>query len=90
MRVADITNFKAVLKAMRGVDAVIHLAANPNVDRPWQDVYASGIGGTYNSFVLTRFMPLAKHLEKLWINFLSIAMASKDLSRLVCQGRGDF
>ena len=54
VRVADITNFKAVLKAMRGVDAVIHLAANPNVDQPWQDVYTSGIGGTYNVFEAAR------------------------------------
>jgi uronate dehydrogenase len=50
VRVADITNFKAVLKAMHGVDAVIHLAANKNVDQPWQDIYNSGIGGTYNVF----------------------------------------
>jgi nucleoside-diphosphate-sugar epimerase len=54
VRVGDITNFKAVLKAMRGVDAVIHLAANPSVDQPWQDVYTSGIGGTYNVFEAAR------------------------------------
>ncbi|MHC5937849.1 NAD-dependent epimerase/dehydratase family protein [Nostoc sp.] len=54
VRCVDITNFKAVLKAMRGVDAVIHLAANPNVDQPWQDVYTSGIGGTYNIFETAR------------------------------------
>jgi nucleoside-diphosphate-sugar epimerase len=54
VRVADINNFKAVLKAMRGVDAVIHLAANPNVDQSWQDVYTSGIGGTYNVFEAAR------------------------------------
>ena len=54
VRVVDITNFKAVLKAMRGVDAVIHLAANPSVEQPWQDVYNSGIGGTYNVFEAAR------------------------------------
>ncbi|AFZ15634.1 NAD-dependent epimerase/dehydratase (plasmid) [Crinalium epipsammum PCC 9333] len=53
-QVADVTNFKAVLKAMRGVDAVIHLAANPNVEQSWQDVYSSGIGGTYNVFEAAR------------------------------------
>ncbi|MBE9201577.1 MULTISPECIES: NAD(P)-dependent oxidoreductase [unclassified Nodularia (in: cyanobacteria)] len=53
-RRVDITNFKAVLKVMGGVDAVIHLAANPNVDQPWQDVYSSGIGGTYNIFEAAR------------------------------------
>lgn len=54
VRVGDITNFKAVLKAMRGVDAVIHLAANPSIEQPWQDVYTSGIGGTYNVFEAAR------------------------------------
>jgi nucleoside-diphosphate-sugar epimerase len=54
VRVGDINNFKAVLKAMRDVDAVIHLAANPSVEQPWQDVYTSGIGGTYNVFEAAR------------------------------------
>ncbi|AFY33788.1 NAD(P)-dependent oxidoreductase [Calothrix sp. PCC 7507] len=54
VRVADIMNFKAVLKAMHGVDAVIHLAANRECDQPWQDVYTSGIGGTYNVFEAAR------------------------------------
>jgi nucleoside-diphosphate-sugar epimerase len=54
VKVADITNFQAVFKAMWGVDAVIHLAANPNVDQSWQDVYTSGIGGTYNVFEAAR------------------------------------
>ncbi|MFM6340000.1 MAG: NAD-dependent epimerase/dehydratase family protein [Dolichospermum sp.] len=53
-RRVDITNFKAVLKVMAGVDAVIHLAANPHVDQPWPDVYSSGIGGTYNIFEAAR------------------------------------
>ncbi|BAS56305.1 NAD-dependent epimerase/dehydratase [Leptolyngbya boryana NIES-2135] len=54
MQVVNIENFRAVLKAMRGVDAVIHLAANPRIDQPWQDVYTSGIGGTYNVFEAAR------------------------------------
>lgn len=54
MRVVNIENFRAVLQAMRGVDAVIHLAANPRIDQPWQDVYTSSIGGTYNVFEAAR------------------------------------
>ena len=54
VRRVDIQNFKGLLKAMRGVDAVIHLAANPSVDQPWEDVYKSGIGGTYNVFEAAR------------------------------------
>jgi nucleoside-diphosphate-sugar epimerase len=50
----DITNFKAVLKAMKNVDAVIHLAANPSTDQVWKDVYHSGIQGTFNVFEAAR------------------------------------
>ncbi len=59
-RRVNITNFKAVLKAMRGVEAVIHLAANPSVDQPWQDVYTSGINGTYNVFEAARQLGIKK------------------------------
>ncbi|HEY9693248.1 MAG TPA: NAD(P)-dependent oxidoreductase [Oculatellaceae cyanobacterium] len=54
MIIADITNFKAVLEAMQGVDAVIHLAANPKLNQAWDDVYHSSIGGTYNIFEAAR------------------------------------
>ncbi len=52
--IADITDFDAVLPAMQGMDAVIHLAANPSVEQPWDDVYTSSIGGTYNVFEAAR------------------------------------
>ena len=50
----DIMNFKALLKEMQGVDAVIHLAINSSVDQPWRDTYTTGIGGTYNVFEAAR------------------------------------
>lgn len=52
--VIDVTDFSAVAAVMAGVDAVIHLAANPHVDQAWNDVYTSGIGGTYNVFEAAR------------------------------------
>jgi uronate dehydrogenase len=51
---ADILDFQAVLAATKGVEAVIHLAANPSPEQPWQDVYTSGIAGTYNVFEAAR------------------------------------
>ena len=47
---ADILDFPAVLAAMTGMEAVIHLAANPNPQQPWSEVYTTGIAGTYNVF----------------------------------------
>ncbi|MEA5550658.1 NAD(P)-dependent oxidoreductase [Anabaena cylindrica UHCC 0172] len=56
----DITNFKAILKVMAGVDAVIHLAANPQINQSWKDVYTSGINGTYNIFEAARQLGVKK------------------------------
>jgi len=52
--VANITNFKAILSSMDGIDAVVHLAANPNDAQLWKDVYHNSIGGTYNVFEAAR------------------------------------
>lgn len=54
VRVTDIRNFKAVLRAMQDVDAVIHLAGNPNYKQSWNEVYTHGIEGTYNVFEAAR------------------------------------
>lgn len=52
--VADIQDFEAVSKAMSGMDAVIHLAANPNPEQNWHEVYTGEIIGTYNVFEAAR------------------------------------
>lgn len=57
---ADITDFNAVRSAMHEIDAAIHLAANPNIDQPWEDVYTSGIAGTYNVFEAARQAGITK------------------------------
>jgi uronate dehydrogenase len=46
--VADVNDYEAICEAMNGVDIAIHLAANPDQEQSWQDVYTTGIGGTYN------------------------------------------
>ncbi|MEB3883258.1 NAD(P)-dependent oxidoreductase [Lyngbya sp. CCY1209] len=51
---ADVTDFDAVFRAMAGVDAVIHLAGNPDPKQPWEDVYGSSIAGTYTVFEAAR------------------------------------
>ena len=51
---ADIADLEAILPAFRGVEAVIHLAASPSVDTPWDDVLHNNIIGTYNVFEAAR------------------------------------
>jgi uronate dehydrogenase len=44
--VADVQNMDAVMQAMQGMDAAIHLAANPHGGQPWEEVLSSSINGT--------------------------------------------
>jgi UDP-glucose 4-epimerase len=46
--IADLTDAKAISEAMRGMDAVLHIAAVPDPFAPFQNILASNIVGTYN------------------------------------------
>lgn len=46
--VADIADLDAIRPAFAGIDAVVHLAATPHVDAPWEEVLHSNILGTRN------------------------------------------
>ena len=52
--VADITNLDAILPAFRGMDAVVHLAASPQVETPWEEILPNNLIGTYNVFEAAR------------------------------------
>jgi NAD+ dependent glucose-6-phosphate dehydrogenase len=52
--VADIASLPAILPAFEGIDAVVHLAGNPSVHSPWEDVYGINILGTYNIYEACR------------------------------------
>lgn len=46
--VADIADYEAIRPAFDGVDAVVHLAANPTTEASWESVQQSNIAGTRN------------------------------------------
>ena len=50
----DITDFDAVSRATRGVEAVIHMAASASARFPWEKVLPNNIVGTYNVFEAAR------------------------------------
>jgi nucleoside-diphosphate-sugar epimerase len=52
--VADIADLDAIRPAFAEVDAVVHLAASPAVDTPWDDVLRNNIVGTRNVFEAAR------------------------------------
>ena len=51
---ADITNYEAVFPAFDGQDAVIHLAAFPQVESGWEDVSGPNVQGMYNALEAAR------------------------------------
>jgi NAD+ dependent glucose-6-phosphate dehydrogenase len=52
--VGDISDFDAVRPAFDGMDAVVHLAASPSIEAPWEDVLPNNLVGTYNVFEAAR------------------------------------
>ncbi|MFT9257931.1 MAG: NAD(P)-dependent oxidoreductase [Acetobacter sp.] len=51
--VADLGNWDAVLEAVRGCDAIVHLGGQA-VEGPWTDVLNANIVGTYNVYEAAR------------------------------------
>ena len=52
--VADISDLDAIRPAFENVDAVVHLAASPAIETPWEEVLRNNIVGTYNVFEAAR------------------------------------
>ncbi len=52
--VANITDLEAILPAFAGIDAVVHLAASPAVETPWEEILPNNLIGTYNVFEAAR------------------------------------
>src|SRR3712207_2204490 len=50
----DIADLEAILPAVEGVDAGIHLAASATVDAAWEDVLHNSIEGLYSVFEASR------------------------------------
>jgi NAD+ dependent glucose-6-phosphate dehydrogenase len=52
--VGDIADLESIQPAFAGVDAVVHLAADPSEQAPWESVLRNNIVGTYNVFEASR------------------------------------
>ena len=48
--VADVTDLDQVTEAVRGTDAILHLAAVPSVQAPWKAVLDANIQGCYTAY----------------------------------------
>lgn len=52
--VGDVADYDSIASAFEGMDAVVHLAADPRTSAPWESVLHSNIIGTYNVFEAAR------------------------------------
>lgn len=50
----DISDFDAVRALCQGIDTVVHLAADPNMEAPWASLLPRNIVGLYNIFEAAR------------------------------------
>lgn len=60
VQIADVADYDSIAPALKGVDAVIHLAADPNTGATWESVRDRNISGTYNVFEAARLAGVRK------------------------------
>lgn len=53
-RLVDVADFDAVRRALQGMDVVVHMAADPRGDAPWEAVLRSNLIGSYNVYEACR------------------------------------
>lgn len=53
-RTLDLEDLSALTDAMQGIDAVVHMAADPAVEATWESVLHNNIIGTYNVYEAAR------------------------------------
>lgn len=56
----DIADLDSVANAMNGVEAVVHMAADPKVEATWDSILNLNIVGTYNIFEAARKIGVKK------------------------------
>jgi nucleoside-diphosphate-sugar epimerase len=54
MRLADLSDYDAVQRMVEGMDVIVHMAASPDGDAPWETVLQSNIVGSYHLFEASR------------------------------------
>ncbi len=80
---ADISDFQSVLRAMRGIEAVVHLAADAKGNANWPSVLERNIIGTYNVFEAARIAGIKKVVfaSSNHVNGFDVIEGKKDLIR---------
>jgi NAD+ dependent glucose-6-phosphate dehydrogenase len=54
VHMADVANYDEIAPALQGMDAVVHMAADPSTRATWESVRDRNISGTYNVYEAAR------------------------------------
>jgi len=54
VHVADVSDYAAIAPVLQGMDAVVHMAADPSPRATWESVRDKNIAGTYNIYEAAR------------------------------------
>lgn len=57
---SDLSDLDVLVKAMAGIDVVVHMAADPRMNAPWESVLASNIVGARNVYEAARLSGVAR------------------------------
>jgi nucleoside-diphosphate-sugar epimerase len=60
VHIADVANYEEMASAFEGIDAVVHMAADPSTQATWESVRDHNINGTYNVFEAARLAGVQK------------------------------
>jgi NAD+ dependent glucose-6-phosphate dehydrogenase len=58
--IADVAKYEQIAPALDGIDAVVHMAADPSTSATWESVRDRNISGTYNVFEAARLAGVPK------------------------------
>lgn len=60
VHIADVSKYEEIAPALDGIDAVVHMAADPSTRATWESVRDRNISGTYNVFEAARLAGVRK------------------------------
>ena len=67
----DLSDVEGLGRAVKGMDVVVHLAADPDADAMWESVLANNIAGTYNVLEASRLAGVRRVIlaSSIMVNF---------------------
>ena len=85
---SDLSDLDILVQALRGIDVVVHLAAEPRADAPWESVLDSNVIGVRNVFEAARIAGVKRVVYASSV-MVSWGYQTEEPYRSIFQGRYD-